>query len=187
MSARQDALAPDLGVMALPDAAVEVGIRDHLVIVAYGAPVGQGSKNVNAHGASYDTNAKRLKPWRAVVTAAAGDAIEEMYGTDQVLPLFGRGTPVHIAMVFTFARPASHFGTGRNAAVLKASAPAEHIGFPDVDKAQRAVLDSLTAAGVVGDDRQFSRVTEAARVYPGGHADALQVPGVVIRVRAVSR
>jgi hypothetical protein len=187
VTVHQEALDPDLGVMPLPAAAEEVGIRDHLVIVAHGLPVGQGSKVKLSHGAMVDSNAKRLRPWRSLVRAAAAEAMAEMYAGDVELPLFGRGVPVHVGMVFTFARPASHFGTGRNAEVLKASAPAEHIGPPDIDKAERSILDAFTDAGVWHDDRQVTRVTEAARVYPGGHRDALTIPGVVVRVRAVPR
>jgi Holliday junction resolvase RusA-like endonuclease len=182
---RQDALDPGLGVMPVPAAAVEVGIGDHLVVVAHGLPVGQGSMTRNQHGALYSTNAKKLRPWRDTLTSGAREAIEEMHG-DRELPLFARGTPVHVGMTFTFPRPASHYGTGRNAAALKATAPMEYIGFPDVDKAIRAVLDAFSAAGVWDDDRQVSRVIEAARVYPGGHRDALAIPGAVIRVRAVA-
>lgn len=184
MTAHQEALA-DVGVMPVPAAAVEVGIGDHLVVVARGTPIGQGSMTRNQHGALYSDNAKRLRPWRDTLLAAAREALEEMHG-DRPLPLFARGTPVHVGMVLTFKRPTSHYGTGRNACALKASAPSEHVGFPDVDKAQRAVLDALTAAGVWQDDRQVSRITEAARVYPGGHPDALDVPGAVIRIRAVA-
>lgn len=187
MTVHQDALDPDLGVMPLPPAALEVGIRDHLVIIVHGAPVGQGSKKSVGHGVFIDDNAKRLKPWREAVKAAAAEAMAHMYDGDHTLPLFARGVPVHLGVVFTLARPASHYGSGRNAQTLKASAPVEHIGFPDVDKAQRAVFDALVHAGVVADDRQITKVTEAARVYPGGHRDALPVPGAVIRVRAVPR
>lgn len=173
-------------VQELPDASVEVGIRDHLVVIAYGEVVGQGSKNVNAHGATYDTNAKRLHPWRTVLTAAARNAIAEMYGEGQALPLFGAGTPVHVDLVLTFDRPKSHYGSGRNACLIKASAPMEPICAPDIDKAQRAILDAFTYAGVWKDDKQVSCVT-ARRVYPGPLRDALHVPGVVARIRAVPR
>lgn len=185
MTAHQEALA-DIGVMPVPAAAVEVGIGDHLVVVVHGLPIGQGSKVKLAHGAMVDDNAKRLRPWRSAVRSDAAGAMAQMYPGELKLPLFGRGTPVHVGIVFTFARPQSHFGTGRNACVLKASAPSEHIGHPDIDKAQRAILDALTDAGVWQDDRQVSRITEAARVYPGGHPDALDVPGAVIRIRAVA-
>lgn len=165
-------------ILPLPLAARE------LVVVVHGLPVGQGSKVKLAHGAMVDDNAKRLRPWRASVSHAAQEAMRAR-GVD-TLPLFGRGTPVGIGMVFTFPRPGSHFGTGRNATVLKPSAPMRHIGAPDVDKAQRAVFDALTDAGVWHDDRQAVRVEEAERVYPGGHADALMIPGAVIRLRVLS-
>lgn len=186
MTAHQDALDPDLGVQPIPAAAVEVGIRDHLVIVVHGIPVGQGSKIKLAHGALVDDNAKRLRPWREAVKSAAAEAMAAMYPYDTELPIFGRGVPVHLGVVFTFGRPQSHFRTGRNACTLKASAPSEYVGFPDIDKALRAVLDALTAAGVWHDDRQVSRVTELARVYPGPQPDALAIPGAVIRIRAVA-
>lgn len=178
MTAHQEAFLP-ADVVPAPRA-------DEVVITVHGTPVGQGSMTRNQHGALYSDNAKRLRPWRDTVVSAAREAIEEMHG-ERPLPLFGRGTPLHVGMVFTFKRPTSHYGTGRNSCLLKDSAPAEHVGFPDVDKAQRAILDALSAAGVWHDDRQVSRVTEAARVYPGGHADALDVPGAVIRIRAVQR
>lgn len=177
MSVHQETFLP-----AAPGPAAAAG---ELLVVVHGLPIGQGSKTKLAHGAVVDANAKRLRPWRATVSHAAQTAMRAA-GVD-ALPLFDRGVPVHIAMVFTFPRPASHFGTGRNAAVLKPSAPAEHIGPPDVDKAQRAIFDAMTDAGVVADDRQFTRVVEAARVYPGGHRDALMIPGVVVRMRAVPR
>lgn len=171
--------------MPIPPAAVEVGIRDHLVVIAHGTPIGQGSMTRNQHGALYSDNAKCLRPWRDTLVTAAADAIEAMHG-DVDLPLFGRGVPVHLGVVFTFGRPQSHYGTGRNAAVLKASAPVEYIGLPDIDKAVRALLDAMTAAGVFHDDRQVSRLTHVDRVYPGPARDALAIPGAVIRIRAVA-
>ena len=57
-----------------------------------------------------------------------------------------------IAATFTFyrPRPKSHFGTGRNAAILKPSAPTYPIGRPDALKLARAVEDAMT--GVVYSD-----------------------------------
>ena len=64
-------------------------------------------------------------------------------------------------MVFTFERPASHYGTGRNAGRVKDSAPdwPDTKWTGDIDKLTRAVFDSLTAGGVIEDD---ARVVEAA-------------------------
>lgn len=69
-------------------------------------------------------------------------------------PLSG---PVAVKCVFTFARPKSHYGTGRNAEVIKDSAPDPWMsGAPDTDKLLRLVNDALTYAGVIGDDSQVA-------------------------------
>ena len=52
-------------------------------------------------------------------------------------------TAVTLRLCFYFKRPASHFGSGKNAAVLKASSPALHTGKPDCDNLAKAVLDAL--------------------------------------------
>jgi Holliday junction resolvase RusA-like endonuclease len=52
-----------------------------------------------------------------------------------------------VEMVFYTLRPKGHFGTGRNAGILKDSAPAYPTVKPDVLKLARAVEDGLT--GVV--------------------------------------
>jgi Holliday junction resolvase RusA-like endonuclease len=44
---------------------------------------------------------------------------------------------------FYAVRPQGHYGSGRNATLLKDSAPARPIVAPDIDKLSRAVLDGL--------------------------------------------
>lgn len=183
VTAHQDALAPDLGVMDLPEASTEAGLRDHLVVVVEDTPVPQGSKTRYGKRVVED-NEKLLAPWREAVKAAARLAIEEMH-PDAARPLFGEGVPVEVEITFTFNRAGNHFGTGRNAGVLKAWAPRWRAMTPDVDKLARGVLDALTAAGVWKDDAQAVSLL-ARKVYPGGHGDALPIPGAVIRIRAVA-
>lgn len=182
----QDPLALDLGATGVP-AHTEGAGSHRLTVIAYGLPAGQGNLVRNAAGALYGSNAKMLKPWRDSVVAAAQTAMAEI-APDTVLPMFSRDVPVEVvSIVWTFARPAYHFGSGRNAGVLKASAPAHHVGTPDIDKLLRAALDALTAAGCWHDDRQVCATRGLARVYPGGHPDSLHIPGAVIRIRAVPR
>jgi len=78
---------------------------------------------------------KRQKPWMACVAAAA----REKY---QGPPLTG---PIRITMDYFFLRPKSHFGTGKNANVLKPNAPIYHTKRPDLTKLVRAVEDALTS------------------------------------------
>lgn len=180
MTGYQDSL---IAAVPLPEAAIEVGIDDHLVVVVEGEVRGQGSKKMVPGNRFIDDNDKTLRPWRQAVQAAAVEAIREMHpGAER--PLFGRGTPVQVWMTFTFRRPRSHYGTGRNFQVLKPGAPTHHLGFPDVDKAQRAILDSFTAAGVWDDDKQ-AVIAYGRRVYPGTTPDSLDIPGAVIRVRVL--
>lgn len=60
---------------------------------------------------------------------------------------------------FHIARPAGHFGTGRNAGRLKASAPIYHEQVGDVDKYCRLIMDALTESAVWADDKLAGRVT----------------------------
>lgn len=81
-----------------------------------------------------DGNAK-LPEYKAAVRAAFGAAYPA------AVPVEG---PVGIAAEFIFPRPKGHFGTGRNAGVLKPSAPFWKTSKPDEDKLMRALRDALT-------------------------------------------
>lgn len=171
----------------LGDEVLVIGQAHELRITAHGIPVPQGSMTRNQFGAMYADNAKSLKPWRAIVASAAREAIIVEHGPAADLPIHPRGHGVSIEAVFTFARPKNHYGSGRNSTVLKDSAPRRHTGKPDTDKLIRAVLDSLKDAGLVQDDCQavVARGEKTWAAPHGTHADALQIPGAVIRVRAL--
>lgn len=63
--------------------------------------------------------------------------------------------PIYVKLEFVLPRPKSHFGTGKNAGILKKSAPAlYHTKKPDIDNLAKAVLDSLSDLGVWVDDSQ---------------------------------
>lgn len=61
--------------------------------------------------------------------------------------------PMIVSMTFYRARPKSHYGSGRNSHLVRASAPAHFATTPDVDKVTRAMLDALTGLAY-HDDRQ---------------------------------
>jgi Holliday junction resolvase RusA-like endonuclease len=71
-------------------------------------------------------------------------------------PLTG---PVVVALDFRMPRPRGHYGSGKNAANLKASAPTYHTGKPDVDNLAKAVLDALTHCSWWRDDAQVVALT----------------------------
>lgn len=85
------------------------------------------------------SNEKTLKPWRQEIAQAAVMAGWPGGG------LAALEEAVLVRITFDFTRPAAHEGTGRNAGIIKDSAPLypEKTGG-DVDKLARAVLDALT-------------------------------------------
>lgn len=62
--------------------------------------------------------------------------------------------PVELFCRFVLARPAGHFGTGRNAGSVRLSAPRYPIVKPDITKLIRAVEDALSGI-VYRDDAQI--------------------------------
>lgn len=83
--------------------------------------------------------------------------------------------PIAVRVLAEFIRPASHYGTGRNARVLKASAPAEwFVGYPDGDKIARLVGDALTIARVITDDR-FIAEWQCRKRWAGRNATGIEV------------
>lgn len=149
-------------------------------ITVFGKPVTQGSF-IRTRYSMRSSNGDTLKPWRDNVRSTTLDAMRAPEGFGSWA---GFGTaPVTVDIRFTFARPASHYGTGRNANVVKASAPpfpSSH-ALGDIDKLARACLDALTDAGTFTDDSQVVQLT-ACKVFVGG-LDALDRPGAVIVVQ----
>jgi Holliday junction resolvase RusA-like endonuclease len=111
-----------------------------------GNPEPGGSKKayiVNDRAVVVDANSK-VKGWRDQVAAASWAA----YQGDLL-----RGA---LAVEFTFfqPRPKGHFGTGKNAGVLKDSAPKYPTTRPDVLKLARAAEDALSKV-LYADDSQI--------------------------------
>jgi len=139
-----------------------------LKITVNGIPAPQGSKNVNRHGAVYESS-KAVGPWREAIRAETQRAAEA--------PITG---PVEVRIGFRLTRPASHYGTGRNAGQLRAAAPAYPCGQrDDIDKLTRAVLDGLKAGGAYTDDGHVVTLA-AAKGYadqPGADIEVIEVTG----------
>lgn len=117
----------------------------------YGVPVQQGGKRINRKTGSMYDQAKSLAPWRQEV---AGVAENVMAGR---LPAT---MPCRVGLAFYFRRPTSHYRVGMHAGELKPSAPQHHAQTPDIDKLERAILDSLTMGGVYADDRLVHTVNK---------------------------
>jgi len=88
--------------------------------------------------------------------------------------------PVKVTLLATFTRPKWHLGSGRNAGVVKPSAPLWHTSYPDSDKIARAVGDSLVDAGVLVDDCQISEWSIRKTWCPVGER-----PGALVTVEVL--
>ena len=138
-----------------------------------GTPAPQGSKVGYARNGRVQMveSSKKVGPWReAVVTQCQRDGIAGKRMTG----------PVSVDLAFYLPRPKAHFGTGRNAAVVKPSAPSRPAGKPDLDKLVRSTLDALTQAGVFDDDAAV--VTISAEKH--WCDDSMPMPGAWVQVRS---
>jgi|SRR6478609_7906131 len=68
-------------------------------------------------------------------------------------PRFEDDLPLMLEAAFIFDRPASHFGTGRNAGVLKQSARPHPTGRPDLSNLVKLVEDALNENAFKDDSR----------------------------------
>lgn len=80
----------------------------------------------------------RGRHWEEAVASCALEAREQAGGR------IARSEPVGVEVIFYQPRNKGDYGTGRNAHLLKPSAPTHPAVRPDVDKFARAVLDALS-------------------------------------------
>lgn len=117
-----------------------------LKLTVVGRPAPQGSKRHVGRGVMIEAS-KYLPAWRKAVTVAAVQAIRDTgwQCTD---------SPAAVTVTVFLERPKS----------VKIVDRPHPIKPPDADKCARAVLDSLTDAGVWQDDAQVIQLT-VAKVY----------------------
>lgn len=167
-----------------------------LTVVVHDTPKTQGSKvpfisKSTGRAGMKEQLGEDLKTWREAVKTAAVDA---MAAADPgVYPLTGA---LIFAVTFTLYKPVS--------------APKRKPTWPmgkknDLDKLLRSTFDSLTAAGVWGDDGQVIEVVRLGKFYPvpggqpmplpaavsmlaltGTTCDILATPGAVVRVAPIT-
>lgn len=117
-----------------------------IVINVNGQPAPQGSKTRGRYGGVFEAS-KKVGPWRNAVRTETQQVILEPFDA-----------PVWVDVVFFLPRPKSHYGTGRNAGIIKESAPAFPSGVPDIDKLCRSTLDGLKEGGAYRDDSQVVKL-----------------------------
>ena len=136
-------------------------------ITIHGKAIPQGSKRSMTFQRGGKTMSRvindnpNLSDWRQQIASVAAEA---MQGQEVA------AGSVSLVVTFFRQRPKSHYGTGRNAGKLKASAPLLPTTRPDSLKLARAVEDALTGI-VYRDDSQicdhliYKRWSESDRVH----------------------
>lgn len=112
-------------------------------------------------------DAKGNKEWRSSV---AKFGYEAMIGKK---PLEG---PLFVSFTFFQTRPKGHYGSGRNAAVLKPSAPRFPTARPDTTKLIRAAEDAL---------KGISWLDDAQIVHQIGRKVYGERPGLRIQIKQI--
>lgn len=116
------------------------------VATVLGPPVPYGDKRafvVGGKAVMIPANRERLATWRSELQTACLVDRPEQPVTD----------PVRVTVEIWFARPKTHFRTGRRSHELREDAPRWQQTKPDGDKVLRAVMDCLTGIWVQDDSR----------------------------------
>ena len=173
-----DLNAPDAAIREAVAAVGRRALGASLIgtVIVHGIPGPQGSKSAfrNKHTGRIQQveSSKKVAPWRADVRDAAEGLL--------ISPPLDE--PLLLDMVFTFLRPKTHYRTGRNAHLLRDSAPARPATKPDLSKLARSTEDALTSAGVYRDDARIVEYGRLAKVWADEDPDALDRPGALIRI-----
>jgi Holliday junction resolvase RusA-like endonuclease len=162
-------------VVPAPGRARGAGPRPDLTITVYGTPAPQGSKRHVGGGVMIESS-KKVKPWRQDVKYAALAAVEASPGFTIL------DGPLVASMVFAYARGKGHYRTGRNAHLLRDSAPLRPAVMPDLSKILRSTEDALTGVAWA-DDARVVGYRRLEKYYAGDSApDVLGRPGCVIHI-----
>lgn len=110
-------------------------------------------------------NDERQRAWDGAVRQAALEKLGELDAPTFV------DTQLEVQVYFYLARPAGHWGKGKNAGRLRASAPPRPRSKPDIDKLVRATLDALIGT-VFDDDSRIVRIVAEKRFAKPGREGA---------------
>lgn len=145
-----------------------------LTFTVIGEPVGQGnlslSRNRPGNGQLYHQNGKRLIPWRNAIKWSATGAINRS-GMRERFPIIDWAVTLDVTV--TLAKPK----TSKNEWPITRN-------DSDWDHYARAVSDALTGVAWKDDSQVVDGATR--KTYPGGHADALDTPGILVRVGIIA-
>ena len=148
-----------------------------ITIRVNGIPAPQGSKRHVGKGRMVEQS-KAVGPWREAVRSEVQrvkPAVGDIENREWMSFIHG----CRVSVVFVFPRPASHYGSGKNAGTVRQSAPHRPAVRPDLDKLVRSTLDGLVMGNALRDDAHVVSLT-ASKIYADDGAE----PGALITLEA---
>jgi Holliday junction resolvase RusA-like endonuclease len=104
--------------------------------------------------------------WRNDVKYAAHKVFEDQGQIDGA---------VIVEIEYYFRRPKSHYGTGKNSDILKASAPKRMTKRPDLDNLNKAVLDAIQDSNLLKDDSAVVRLISTKHYVFRDYAEGARI------------
>lgn len=114
-------------------------MKEHIIIKIPGEPKAQ--KRHRDRQTIVGKNGKMFTPKYDPSSADKGDFLSQIKKVAPWDPMLG---PIEMNVTFAFSRPLSHYGTGKNAGVLKANAPYWHTTKPDRDNCDKFCMDAMS-------------------------------------------
>lgn len=151
------------------------GNKQAQVLMRGGQPVYKNGRPITY---MYESNSAERKRNAEGIAAVALAARTEAGGS------LVRDAAVAVTLRFYTARPKNHYGTGRNADLLKDSAPLRPARRPDVDKWTRHTLDALTGV-LYGDDGQVVQLLVEKRYAEGDQPPRTEIEVTVLEQQTV--
>jgi Holliday junction resolvase RusA-like endonuclease len=142
--------------------------------VAQPAGSKRGFYNKNSGRVIITDDATKSRPWKALVSDAAIQAMATQEPDSEGKLLDG---PLLLELTFWMPRPKGHYGSGKNAGKIRGSAPRFPTVKPDLLKLARAVEDALTGI-VYRDDAQI-----ATEVLQKAYGEPARVEVRVVPIR----
>ncbi len=147
-----------------------------ILIDVLGTPAPKGSNRAMVRGGravfvpgGSKVGALKMKAWEALVREAASEAVGDVETPPYV------DCALCVSIVFRMARPAGHWGKGRNAGRLTPSAPSHPRVAPDVDKLARCTIDPLIGTCFDDDSRIVRLVATKMYAEPGKEGARIEI------------
>lgn len=155
-----------------------------ICVTVLGEPKGQPRTKTATHRRSKGGKLVRLK-FPVIYTPDTADNWKRSIAYE-VLRVWDKKQfdgPLRLSCEFVFARPKSHYGTGKNIGMLKPNAPSAHTSTPDLDNILKAAKDALTDVGLWRDDSLVCEYGGMGKRYvnPG------EIPHAAIQVETIGR